>query len=142
MDIIEAAAVAGYRFPIWRTLTLGAYESANAYQRALRAEGCRVSDFARGVLSRVQCAQSACDVDLVVGSVSDLGLEDYTDYRSICARVVELGFGLAPAEVGPALRLAYRDQPKGEHLHVAMEPVTNDDIAFPTIFDLHHAPDF
>jgi hypothetical protein len=42
---------------------------------------------------------------------------------------------LCPAEVGPQLRLDYRDQPRGESLIIAMEPVNtyNGD---PTILSL------
>ena len=41
----------------------------------------------------------------------------------ILARARQLGFKLCPAEVGPALRLAYRDQPIGEFLHIGMKPL-------------------
>jgi hypothetical protein len=34
-----------------------------------------------------------------------------------------MGFELSPAEIGPALRLQYLDQPHGEFLQIAMNPV-------------------
>jgi hypothetical protein len=55
------------------------------------------------------------DVELVAGGQASL--------HDIYARAVALGFELCPAEVGPALRLNYLDQPIGEFLHIAMTPV-------------------
>jgi len=41
----------------------------------------------------------------------------------IYTRAAELGLRLLPAEAGAQLRLQYLDQPVGEWLHIAMQPV-------------------
>ena len=78
------------------------------------------------------------ELDLVVLSVSELlgwfgdpasgsdiepGATVRASLRDIYVRAVLLGFELCPAEVGPALRLNYLDQPLGEFLQIAMKPV-------------------
>ncbi len=64
-------------------------------------------------------------MDLVNISVGDLGFKNRTQYDDICPRAVEMGMELCPAEVGPALRLVYDDQPQDEWLRVAMEAITD-----------------
>jgi hypothetical protein len=63
------------------------------------------------------------ELDLVVLSAFELGFGDETSLHDIYARAEALGFELCPAEVGPALRLNYLDQPPGDFLHIAMKPV-------------------
>ncbi len=57
-------------------------------------------------------------------SVVELGFQGATaSLADIYARAQQLGFGLAPAEVAPQLRLQYFDQPFGEFLIVASTPI-------------------
>ena len=59
-----------------------------------------------------------------MASVSALGFgEAGASLKEIYARASRLGLALGPAEVGPALRLGYLDQPLGEFLRIAMNPV-------------------
>jgi hypothetical protein len=58
-------------------------------------------------------------------SARNLGIQAETaQVADIYARARTFGFRLAPAEVGPQLRLQYQDQPVGEVLHIGMEPLT------------------
>ena len=60
-------------------------------------------------------------------SVKELGFNDGAYYKDICTKALELGLELCPAEVGPALRLVYKDQSRGEWLRIAMEAITGSD---------------
>ena len=64
------------------------------------------------------------DVELVLLSTAELGVEsDETSLSDVYKRARQAGLELCPAEVGPQLRLHYRNQPLGEALDIAMEPV-------------------
>lgn len=78
--------------------------------------------------------------DLVEVSVRSLGFDKNTRYDVICARALELGLELCPAEVGPQLRLQYKDQPLGEYLIVAMNAI-NDSGGSPRVFNVHRSAD-
>ncbi len=57
-------------------------------------------------------------------SAAELGFRGETaSLRQIYDAAHKLGFGLAPAEIGPQLRLQYLDQPVGEFLTIAMAPI-------------------
>ncbi len=47
----------------------------------------------------------------------------------------ELGLELCPPQVGPELRLSYKDQTYGEYLRIAMKQIT-DSYGYPDVFSL------
>jgi hypothetical protein len=119
--VTTAAVVAGR--PVWKTIALGAPGGMEALRAAL-GERCRVGGLAAEMLDRAAAAGRPGDpADLVVLSVAELGFAGGASRAAIYQRARALGLRLCPAEVGPQLRLQYPEQPRGEFLHVAMEPV-------------------
>jgi hypothetical protein len=116
----------GCRPQVWKAIGLGDFANSFALRNALDAADCGVGDLAEEALARsaFTLASTKTDVDLVVVSAAELGLAEPASLRDIYSRAEMLGLSLAPAEVGPALRLQYFDQPIGEFLHVAMKPIT------------------
>jgi hypothetical protein len=115
-------------FPVWKTITVGVYKNVSAMREALDAAPCRihVGSWADEILGRpaFPYVEAAAKLELVVASVSALGFgEAGASLKDIYARASRLGLALGPAEVGPALRLGYLDQPLGEFLRIAMNPV-------------------
>lgn len=123
-DIVEWK---GMIFPIWKTITLGLHTTADDYRKAMKLAKNKISECANHTLDRAEftCATQETDVDLVTLSVADLGFKSRAKYGDICTRALKLGLELCPAEVGPALRIAYKEQPRGEWLMVAMEAITD-----------------
>ncbi len=113
-------------FQTWRTITLGTYKGVDAYRDALDSARIRIGDSADEILGRpaFSYARTKTGVELAVLSAADLGVEsDQSSLAEVYQRAREAGLELCPAEVGPQLRLDYRNQPLGEALDIAMEPV-------------------
>lgn len=91
---------------------------------------CHLEALANEIIGRPAFALSRTrtEVDLVVLSVFELGFgKQGASLKDIYARAKSLGFALCPPEVGPQLRLQYLEQPPGEVLHIAMEPIAKYD---------------
>ena len=112
-------------FNVWKTIKLGNYKNADEFRKALKKNGFKIGDWANDILSKpaFTVAGASEEIQLVNVSVADLGFKNGATYKDICTKAKELGLELCPNEVGPQLRLQYKDQPKGEWLRIAMEPI-------------------
>ena len=114
--------------PIWKTITLGAYREPNAVRSTLDHSPCPIGlgDSVDEAIGRpaFPFTKTKLELDLVVISVADLGFPRRRRiYPDIYKRASAIGLEFCPADLGPALRLIYLDQPRGEFLHIAMRPV-------------------
>ncbi len=112
-------------FQIWR-ITLGTYKGVDAYRDALDSARIKLGLSADEILGRpaFPYAKMKKDVKLAVLSAAELGVEsDESSLSDVYERARRAGLELCPAEVGLQLRLEYRNQPLGEALDIAMEPV-------------------
>ncbi len=123
-------------FPTWKTIKLGTgLKTADDFRRAFKADGLRISDWANDLLNKqaFKPADKETEVDLVVVSVAELGFPQGATRQEIYNRAQKLGLDLCPPEVGPQLRLQYKERPMREGLLVGMEPITDSD-GFPYVF--------
>jgi hypothetical protein len=142
---------AGGDFRIWKTITLGTYGDVNLLLEDLDSPHCGIENpvrarrdqaaFVAGTTTPQPCTlgesagqiigrpaftlnKTRMDVDLVVLSMPDLDFEgERASVADIYARAIQLGLELCSAEVGPQLRLQYLNQPVGEFLRIAMQPI-------------------
>lgn len=92
----------------------------------LDSMGCNVGGQAAEALARpaFTVRSQETHVELVALSPAQLGFtSDTVTLASVYERARQLGLELAAAETGPQLRLQYLDQPMGEFLIIAMEPI-------------------
>jgi hypothetical protein len=114
--------------PIWKTITLGTYPTVNAIRSAIDDSPYPIGlgDSVDEAMGRPAFAftKTKLELDLVLVSVADLGFaEDGASLLDVYHRAIAIGLELCPPDLGPALRLSYLDQPRGEFLHIAMRPV-------------------
>jgi len=124
-DILISRTVRSFK--IWKTITLGTgLKNAGDFIRDFCEKGIKISEWAIDMLGNpaFTVASEKIEIDLVVVSVADLGLKNGAERKDIYARAKELGLDICPAEVGPQLRLQYNDQPSGEWIFIAMEPIS------------------
>ncbi len=110
----------------WKTITLGSFPDPLKLRNKLDSMGCSVGGQAAEILARptFMLGSRRTELELVLVSPVQLGFtSDMVTLADVYGRARQLGFELAPAEVGPQLRMQYLDQPVGEFLIIGMEPI-------------------
>ncbi|NMB91825.1 hypothetical protein GYA37_03190 [candidate division WWE3 bacterium] len=107
----------------FKIVEVGTYKDVKSLRKALEESGVQIGDWAGDILNKTKLSKSKQSLDLVVLSVKELGFPQGTQLKDIYEAAKNQGLDLCPAEVGPQLRLQYPDQPNGEWLVIAMEPI-------------------
>jgi hypothetical protein len=110
--------------PTWKTIQVGTMPSADVLRTALLAADFKIGDWGGDILAKVVVATEPTEIELVQATVAELGFPRGATRAQIYEAGLKLGWQLCPPEVGPQLRLQYPDQPNGEWILVAMEPIT------------------
>ena len=109
--------------PVWRSVITGTKMNLGEVIAGLSARDYSMSFWALELFRRMPFARVATRLNLAKVTSFDLGFKGSATTEEIFARAHERGFGFCPAEVGPALREQYSDQPMDEHLRIGMEPI-------------------
>lgn len=109
---------------VWKRIHIGTHAALEGLIKDILSEGFRIGDWAHDVLrsSAFSLAAQESVLDLVRVSVADLDFPQGAYRKDIYERAFSRGFNPCPLEVGPQLRLQYRDQPRLESLQIGMEP--------------------
>lgn len=120
--VIQAA------FAPWKTIRVGTFSYTKDIKSAFKAAKMTLGDWAVDILGKSELAKAGeADVEFVRVKVSDLGFSGPTKLRDILAAGQKQGLKLCLPEDGPAIRLSYTDQPNGEIVWLAMEPIEDSD---------------
>ena len=111
--------------PTWKTIQVGTMPSADVLRDALLAADFKIGNWGGDILAKVVVATEPTEIELVRATVAELGFPRGATRAQIYEAGLKLGWQLCPPEVGPQLRLQYPDQPNGEWILVAMEPITD-----------------
>lgn len=108
--------------------------------KLLATNGHRVSDYAEDIMKKMPTLPHKQAISLVRTTISAMGLSGNPTTDQIYEKANELGWDLCPAEVGPHLRLTYKDQPMNEWLCIGMKQIT-DRHGIPGVFRLGRRDD-
>lgn len=126
-------------FKTWKTIKLSTlHKIAHDFRLATRDTEMVIDEWADEFISDL-VSDKEVEVELVVVSVADLGYENGAPRKDVFIRAHEFGLGFCTLDVVLQLRSQYTDQPKGEMLVIAMEPIRKYSDSF--LFEISHFND-
>ncbi len=119
------------QFKVWKTIKLGRsnLRRADDFHKDIKDCRMRIGDWASDILGKpaFTVATEETEIKLVLVTVADLGFKNGATREDIYKRAQGLGLELCPSEVGPQMRLQYKDQPNDERILIGMEPISGSD---------------
>ncbi len=98
-------------------------KTGEQYKNEIVTGGMQIYSEAEFMLNKMKTLDKKEKLNVVSFSVEQLGFPNGATLQQIYDKAKELGLELCPPQVGPELRLAYRDQPSDEYLRIAMDSV-------------------
>ncbi len=132
------------RHTICRAIAVGGM-SKEELRKELREAGIEMNELGRILFAseRFQTSATRRTIETVEVAVGDLGHGQGATFSRISEAAAGLGLLLCPLEVGPHLRLQYRDQPEGHRADVDSRhraPPGSVTVASPPLTDDHDFP--
>lgn len=109
-----------------QTVKLGTgLTTGDDFRQALKMADMKFGSWTSDLLNQSAFKISGKPIEVVLSAltVAELGFEHGASYVDICMQILQLEHSLCQPEHGPQLRLQYKDQPEGEELYMAMEPI-------------------
>lgn len=105
------------------------------YTKELKEQNNKISDWAQEVLDKPEPLTEKEKINLVSFSVTELGFPNGATLQEIYDKAGKFNLELCLPQVGPELRLNYKDQPNEEYLRIAMDPISDRD-GDPSVFSV------
>ncbi|MFA5967541.1 MAG: hypothetical protein WC805_03500 [Patescibacteria group bacterium] len=111
--------------PAWKVLQRTCND-AKSYISALESGGYKIGNWARDIMNKLafMAGFDVNSVELMLATTKELTGKDTATTTEIFDAIRKVG-SLCPAWAGPELRKQYSDQPNGEWLRIAMEPIVD-----------------
>lgn len=94
-----------------------AFEEADIY----------VSDWVKDLISKIEFQKEKETLDVEIVTMGELGFPEGASRKDIYERAKEKGYGLLPAEVALAFRLAYKESKPYQWNLIGIEPISGSD---------------
>ena len=128
--IIEKVEQVAKKFAVWIRTKVGGLTKAQIVEKLNDTDAgngmvFKLSDYARNLLDKKECTvkEKAEEAEFATASLRELGFKETPTTKEFMNNefLAKFDLELCRPDDGPSIRLAYRDQPNGEWLPIAMK---------------------